>query len=194
MSTKTIGLLVIMVGITGCSSIGNRLEGERLAEYHSMVKDKDRIETVVDLGKYEEAAIFMLSADTLTKDEVEEGKLKYGDLIVDTFYTGLGQVDIQESLDDTDNSDVVDLGDVDTETLEDGHPIYGTHFELLGYGTKDESDKSIAEWSDAPLNTIIKGAAYKDRIVFRVDSKVSWEFLYVMNLEDGKIISADIYR
>lgn len=188
----TVGLLCV-----SCYSTG--INKDKRATYHKMKKAYEDINIEVDndMDKYGEAILFLTSDKSLIREEIEYNRYKLEEVIDDGVFNRLLSKSV--SLDD---EEIIEenfdrpLDDDEFSDLEiDGeYPIYGVGYEIIDYGTLEESEKSLEEVSKLPINSIKTITVYKDILISRVNNIFSGDYLLKAVLAGGKISDYEIMR
>lgn len=164
---KCISLILVGVitiaGLSGCS----RNKNVEYEEDYS--NDIAEMNLIVDKNEYRnefETFLNSLVTDNIVTDYnlISPGMIA---LISDTSEV------LDPNLGDDYEAPVDNSGD-DLERQEDEqveYPIVDIQGNTIGYGTKEESDKSFEEYAAAPTYTVESVEIYKDRILFKVRSK-----------------------
>ena len=185
---KILTVIVVLTLLVGCTQ---RLESEQIAEYRNMERALSEMNYSLDVERYEQAILAILDG----RDTAEWEDIIGNHLLED----GLEHPEDEEPLDDFTNYEDEDLDwdEIEEELAsgEDDYPIYDDHFNIVGYGTKEESERSIKEFEELPDNRVTHTSVYKDVIVLTVDSKYTGEYLVKADIdEDLKISMLKIYR
>lgn len=190
-----LGVVLLMV-LAGCS---DRLTDEELIEYRRMERVYNDMQYKIDIEKYKDAILFLVSPDKVDKNYIEKGRELYGDIINESifnkFIEELPDEISDEPLDNFDNYEDYNI-EIDEESIKnEEYPIYGSHLEIIGYGTLEEHQKSLEEFNSLPDNIIKFISIYKGLLVIKLDNKYTGEFMVSVKLDqNGTIIDFDIYR
>ena len=194
---KSIGIVVgtaILLGtITTVALIASKA---RERDYYVMQAALDEVTYSIDTDKYSEAILFLCSSDKTNKEKVAEAKEKFKDTIDSELLNILdSKIDITESvaMEDMDMESAYDNSSSTVQQDENSYPIYSMYLNIIGYGTKEESEQSLRDFMSRPENTISSSSVYKDTILFRVVNKVSGEKMIRVNIDNGKISDYKIY-
>lgn len=180
-----VALLISMISLTGCEISKNKV-----AEYNSMKSTLEFINSDIDIDKYNNALLFIMSDEAKYRDTLETGIKQYSDVLGDSIYTKL----IGESLGDSKNN--IEKGEeyysnpynnVDIGKKRDKYAIYAEHYTITGYGTKEQAQEALDDFNSLPLNSITQINYYQDMITVRMDNKYTGEKLLRVTLKDGKI-------
>lgn len=178
----------IILGVSLLVGCGN-LSSKEVAEYNRMLEESEQVGASVDTNKIEEAILFLLDANIIYTDYIEENKDKL-DLLSDELALkvkeGATERDSNDTYSKVSNPDEELVGGVNN-IGENDYPIYGSHYEVVGYGTKEESEESVKEFKSLRDNTILEISTIKDIVTAKVDNKYYGEYLIRIRVKDDKI-------
>lgn len=192
--------VIALVALTILTFTGCGMSSGKLAEYYSMKSAYDEISYTVDTNKYTSAVLFLINPEIVFTEFIEENAESFSDIIDDTLM-------IQVRAKSNKKEAAKDSGDKFTNLEEEqyknenkievideyGHPIYGTHYEIINYGTKEESEQSLIDFNALPDNTVMSVSIYKDMVIYRVDNKYYGEYMVRIKLNNNKIIDYSIF-
>lgn len=176
----------------GCSN-----NTEKRAEYNLMKSAYQRINHNTSFSNFESVIELLVSPDIVMKDFVVANRDKLLEKIDINLYNNLLQNAQEENKDAPmdDFSNELENYVFSEEDIYDGDfPIYGSSFEIIGYGTREESEQSIIDFMNIPDNIIIAYSEYFDRITVRFRNKFTGEFMVKLRISENKIISFEIFR
>lgn len=200
MIKKYMGSILLVMVFIICVSCIRILGKSELAEYHGMVRAYNDMNFTLEVGNYEEAVLFLVSTDVIFKEEIRSRRIKFSEVVSESLMDRLESQAISESKHSV--SDIMeDLTNIEEEyegeyVYEEGglYPIYGRYFEVVEYGTKEESDRSLEYLEEQEDNDIIRYSIFKDTIIYKIDNKYTGEYMLAVNIKDSKISDFNILR
>lgn len=149
--------VIIIFTMTGCSNTNNEVKNDNNKEsiYNS------QMEMDIDISEYNKAFENYLNA--YANGEKYTSELIAADLIVNI------PDDSAEDEEVPPPTDEVESEYADNEQTE--FPIVDPYGNIIGYGTKEESDNSYKIYEETPYYTVESGSFFYDMILFRVYNK-----------------------
>ena len=199
---------MIAVGLLTASTVmiasGCGIGGVPKVEYEKVKNYLEEFKEDIDESKYTDFVKFIFSNEVYDKEKLEEKLKEYDNIISDKLKIYLrtvvdGRQDEIESIKELGGWDALFYEDKkwtqeewDSVTDEEGYPIYGSHMDIIDYGTKEESIESEKAFREEEEVSYIDHEEFQDLIVYTLDDKYYGPFTCEVYLEDGKIVSADI--
>lgn len=189
-------LLTIGISLVGCSVRGVD-KSDPIVAYNINLSELNNVDSHEILDRYTEAIMFIVSDDIIYRDYIEENREKFKDTIDDLVFTQL----LSKATEDT--TPTIDLtneeylsnpyNNIDLEVDEEGdYPIYGTHYVVSKYGTREEAQEALDLFNSTPTNTIVYSVVYRDGITLKLDNKYTGGYALKIGTENGKITT--VYR
>jgi len=182
-------LTMVTVALSIVALLNGRINKSQEIEYYSLLKAIEDANYNIDTTHYEDAILFLVSPER-TAEQLNKVK----DLIDETIIDNLT---IPEQIENKTNVEINTAGDVDTSSTysnDNIYPIYGSHYSITGYGSKEESEKSLEELKKYPDNVIKCITPYKYILVAKIDNKYTGEYMLRLRLKDNKIIDFEMFR
>ena len=182
--------MIVIASLSGCSGKVDE------SEYYKLKSAYEEMNYTLDIQKYKEAILFLSNSNIIYKEYIEENKDKFTEVIDNSLLNTLESKAIEkpaseEMKENFKNLEEEQYGNVDIKQYE--YPIYGNHYRIISYGTKEESEKSIEQFKNLPDNTIMGTSIYVEMVTFKVDNKYYGEYMVRVKIKDDKIIDYYIF-
>ncbi|MEM4385984.1 MAG: hypothetical protein QXD03_05500 [Candidatus Anstonellales archaeon] len=196
---RKIGLIVVLtlMVFSGCIK-----DTDKLRNYNIKKAVYDRVNNKVDFELYE-GAILAIANGASSKEEVEEYRNKYSNvvdsvlfdrLIVNKDENVMDSKDVKmEEFNNDDGGSEVDIDNGGNKTG-DLYPIYDEFGNIVEYGTKEQSEASLKMYQSKPDNEIKSYSICGNYIMTRIVNKYLGEYMLVVRICNGKIVDYEYYR